>query len=305
VNLRSGPGTDQPVLCVLEPGTPVTIAGASGDWLEVAAKGQAGFVNVQFVAQEQHAVPEGLIDGTGPFGDIALAPPDEKQIKLAPGASSVDRTVAVTWNRSGNLLGALADHLKFDAGCAVAVFGTESSGSGFAADGRMVIRFENHHFHQYWGQSHQPDFDGHFQFDGVKPWTAHQWRASENDAFQPVHRSQSSEWSCFQCACGFDEHAAKLSISMGGPQILGSNYGEAGFESVEQMYDAFASGERRQIVAFFDFLQGPATHPPKVLALQQRDFIRFAQLYNGPGNAAEYGARIAGCFDAFQRLRPV
>src|SRR5262249_60497107 len=101
-----------------------------------------------------------------------------------------------------------------------------------------------------------------------------------------------------------NETLAKLSISMGGPQILGSNFADAGFESAAQMFDAFATGEKRQIISFFDFLQGVGTHPPKILALQNRDFVRFAELYNGPGNSAEYSSRLSTAFDAYERLRP-
>jgi hypothetical protein len=201
-------------------------------------------------------------------------------------------------------LQALAGHLKFDPGAAVAVFCTESCGKGFGRDGRMIIRFENHHFFHDWGTSHRDVFDQHFVFNSDKPWTGHQWRDSASGTWQNVHQDQNSEWSAFMFARGLDDTAAKRSISMGGPQILGSNCVDAGFESVQQMFDAFSASEKRQIIAFFDFLQGTETHPRKVLALQQMDFPRFAELYNGVGNAAEYGSRIRGSFDTFRRLRP-
>ncbi|MEP7358442.1 MAG: N-acetylmuramidase domain-containing protein, partial [Anaerolineales bacterium] len=98
--------------------------------------------------------------------------------------------------------------------------------------------------------------------------------------------------------------AAKLSISMGGPQIVGFNYPTLGYESVGQMYDAFSADERSQIVGFFDFVQGPGTTSRRVLALQARDFTTFAALYNGPGQAAKYGSLMQGLFDTFDRLRP-
>jgi hypothetical protein len=168
----------------------------------------------------------------------------------------------------------------------------------------LLIRFENHHFFRYWGKVNPQRFAAHFQFNSQKAWTGHLFRASKTRPFEKVHQDQSSEWRCFEFARSLDLTAAKLSISMGGPQILGSNHAEAGFESVDRMFDAFSSGEKRQIIAFFDFLKGAETHPPKVLALQKLDFIRFAELYNGPGNAAEYGARLSGAYEAFQRLRP-
>jgi len=41
-----------------------------------------------------------------------------------------------------------------------------------------------------------------------------------------------------------------------------------------------------------------------VLALQQQDFLKFASLYNGPGDGSVYGEKIARLFETFNRLRP-
>jgi hypothetical protein len=234
--------------------------------------------------------------------DVAMAPPEDQLIKLGARPASAEKLVARTWNKSGNLLRALAGHLKFKTGAAVAVFCVESGGNGFGPDGRMVIRFENHHFFRNWGKANQPVFDAHFRFDSKKSWTGHKWRESVAGHFEQFHVDQSSEWRVFEFARTLDDTGAKLSISMGAPQIMGSNYADAGFESVQQMFDLFSGSERRQIIGFFDFLQGTGTR--KVLALQQLDFLRFAELYNGPGDAAAYSARIGGMYETFQRLRP-
>jgi hypothetical protein len=305
VNLRAGAGTQFASLKVLPAGTSLTILADAGDWLQVDVSGQQGFVAEHFVARDDHAIPAGINggDANDPFPEIALAPSDADRIQLAAGASPTDKLVATTWNKSGCLLNALAGRMKFDTGAAVAVFCTESGGGGFR-NGRMLIRFENHHFDTFWGKKHAAEFAAFFQYNAAKPWLGHQWRGSASAPFEDVHASQDSEWRCFQFASTLDPTAAKLSISMGGPQILGSNFGDAGFESVGQMFDAFSASEKRQVIAFFDFLQGHETHPPKILALQQRNFTRFAELYNGTGKAVEYGSKVSLAFDAFQRLRP-
>lgn len=306
-NLRSGPGTETQVLRVLEPATPLSIVEDTGTWLRVETEGLQGFVHERLVARQADAVPPGLLAQPiqpEPFGNVPLEPAADQQIRPPAASGAAEKLVARTWNRLGRLLSAIAIPLKLDPGAAVAVFCVESAGNGFASDGRMIIRFENHHFFRYWGKDQRELFDAHFRFSGVKSWQGHLWRSRTDENFQKVHVNQASEWSAFECARGLDDTAAKLSISMGTPQIMGSNYADAGFESVQEMFDRFAQSERRQVVAFFDFLQGHETHPRKVIALQRRDFIRFAELYNGPGNAAEYGARIAQSFEAFQRLRP-
>jgi hypothetical protein len=233
-----------------------------------------------------------------PFSDLPMAPPGGQLIRLGARPASAEKLVAGTWNRCGNLLGAIAGRLQFKTEAAVAVFCVESGGSGFGPDGRMLIRFENHHFFRHWGKTNRQVFDAHFRFDSKKLWTGHTWRESAAGEFRAVHVDQSSEWRVLEFARTLDDTAAKLSISMGGPQIMGSNYAAAGFESVQQMFDAFSDSERRQIVAFFDFLQGSKTH----LALRELDFLRFAKLYNGPGNAAAYSEKIGRMYETFERL---
>jgi hypothetical protein len=303
VNLRTGPGTATAVRRVLEPGTPLEIVAQRGDWLHVRADGDDGWVHHKFVLSPDAGVAPGLIGGSHEKAPspISLAP----AAPIAPprGASSVQRQVAGIWNRYGDLLNELSKRLKIEPGVAVAVLAVESGGQGFA-DGRLIIRFENHHFARYWRPTGPATFNALFRYDAKKPWTKHEWRPATNRPWGPVHQDQDSEWACFDFACTLDETAAQLSISMGLPQVLGSNYAEIGYESVQQMFDAFKAGERAQVVGFFDFVQGSGRTSSKILALQTLDFDTFAAKYNGPDNAAAYGSRLRSCYAAFQDLAP-
>src|SRR4051812_28376765 len=201
VNLRSGPGVENASLRLLETGTTLKILADVGEWLQVDAAGVQGFVSEKFVAQEAQAVPAGLAGTeTEPFRDVAMPPSSNRLIPVGARATSVERLVASTWNKSGNLLATLAGHLKFDAGAAVAVFCTESGGKGFGPDGRVLIRFENHHFFADWGKAHRALFDTHFVFNAQKPWLGHQWRAAAGARFEDVHKDQGSEWRTFEFA---------------------------------------------------------------------------------------------------------
>ena len=156
VNLRGGPGTDSQVLRVLEPGMPVLILEDTGTWLRVEAGGQQGFVHERFVKQQSQAVPPGFVaHQPEPFPNLPLEPPADLQIKVPPGATAGEKLVARTWNRAGNLLALLSQHLKIDPGAGVAVFCVESGGKGFGPGGRMLIRFENHHFFRHWGKANR------------------------------------------------------------------------------------------------------------------------------------------------------
>lgn len=295
VNLRAGAGTQFPSLAILPAGTPVEVIRDTGAWLRVEVAGRKGFIHESYIALDSAASP------ADPLPDVPMAPPESERIRLGPRPTSCETSVAHSWNTAGNLLSTLATRLKFDAGSAVAIFSTESCGKGFE-NGRLLVRFENHHFFKHWGEQNRARYDAHFQFDDRKPWTGHVWRASASGSFEKVHQDQSSEWRCFEFACSLDLEAARKSISMGGPQILGSNFVDAGFESVGEMFDAFCASEKRQIVAFFDFLQRVDANP--VLALQKGDFRRFAEIYNGKGNADEYSSRLKTALQTYQRLRP-
>ena len=307
LNLRSGPGTQFSDIEVLPPQTVCEVLAQEGDWINVRVQGQAGFVHHSYVVLAGQAIDPGFINPP-PAGDPAttapLAPPDDKLIVLGEQASGTDRQAANAWNKYGGLLAPLAAQLGFDPGAAVAVLAIESGGRGFAADGRMIIRFENHLFFRQWGQNHADTFNQFFSFNAHQPWLDHQWRPDAGQAFRPFHGSQDGEWQVFSFARNLDDTAAKLSISMGGPQIVGFNYSTLGFESVQQMFDAFTANERNQILGLFNFIKGPGANSRRVQALQAQDFVTFAALYNGPGQAAQYGSLMHGLFDAFQRLRP-
>ncbi len=308
LNLRAGPGTQFAVLTVLPPQTSVEVLGQQGDWLQVLAAGQAGFVHRSFVRLGSQGTADGLLrprpDGGAPVAAGPLAPPEAQAIRLAANAGSADRQAANIWNKYGGLLAELSAKLRIDPGAAVAVLAIESGGRGFAADGRMIIRFENHLFFRQWGKHNVETFNRHFTFNPEKNWLDHRWRQFTNQPFAEFHGSQDGEWAAFSFARALDDTAAKLSISMGGPQIVGFNYATLGYESVHQMYDAFTAGDRQQIIGFFDFVQGPSRDSRRVLALQTGDFTTFASLYNGPGQAAKYGSLMHGVFDTFRRLQP-
>ena len=83
---------------------------------------------------------------------------------------------------------------------------------------------------------------------------------------------------------------------------MGFNYPIIGFENVHAMYDAFNASERNQVIGFFDFVKGRTTPSRRLEALKQLDFVEFARLYNGSGQAKKYGGLIKDVFDIFHQL---
>jgi hypothetical protein len=98
---------------------------------------------------------------------------------------------------------------------------------------------------------------------------------------------------------------ARQSISMGLPQIMGFNAAAIGYASVDEMFDAFndpTGGERAQAVGLFDFVKGSKATSEMVDALRRHDWMTFAKRYNGSGQAAAYGQRIADAYKAAKGL---
>lgn len=312
LNLRAGPGTDHPILGELPQQTPVLILQEEGEWLRVEAQGKEGFVHRQFVSLSSdqppnEPLPDSPLHSRADLAALPLEPPRDQLIHAATVQTPADRLLAYIWNRYGGLLAALADELHIDPAVAVAVFAVESGGRGFATDGRMIIRFENHRFYHYWGQNQPDRFNQHFRFDPTRPWLGHRWRPAPDQEFRDQHLWQGSlddnqrgEWEVFDFAASLDPHAARLAISMGAPQILGSNHAEIGYASVEQMFDAFAAGEHAQLLGFFDFIKA---NPARLHGLQQADYRTFAALYNGSGQADHYAQLIEAHVATFNAIQ--
>lgn len=225
-------------------------------------------------------------------------PPVGQEIALPAGADELARTVAATWNRYGGLLLAEANRLGIDPGIAVAVLATEASGQPFGPDGRMVIRFENHLFYHYWGKQNEALFRQHFDFNPTDRWKEHRWRSTPDATWQHCHSTQTGEWQIFEFARGLDERAAMLALAMGAPQIMGFNHTAIGYTSVQEMFNAFCD-VRVQLTSLFRFMEVNDL----VDVVRRGDFLTFAKIYNGPGQAEYYKSLIERYLAAYQTLR--
>ena len=203
------------------------------------------------------------------------------------------------WNKYGGVIELLAGKVGIDVSLAVAVVAIESGGRGTAADGRMIIRFENHIFWWQWGEAHPDAFNSLFSFRSDVTWQGHKYRLGPNAQWKDGHTSQDAEWEAFGVARSLDDRAAKLSISMGLGQIMGFNFAAIGYASVEAMFDAMSSDERLHVLGLFSFIQNK---PGLVAALQRNDLVAFALGYNGSGQEQQYASLMAGVRDAFNSL---
>jgi hypothetical protein len=304
LNLREGPGTSTGVRGTVHAGTEVEVLGREGDWLRVRipGSGHEGFLAAWYVRLPGATVVTGFLrDDTG-LAAIALAP--AKQRIATPAAGPSQQAAARIWNAYGGLLGALAARLRVEPEAMVAVMMVESGGTGFV-DGRMVIRFENHVFFDRWGKANPSVFSDHFRFAPTARWKDHAFRAALDTPWTPFHGKQSAEWTVFTFAEALDRTAARMSISMGLPQVMGFNFAALGYRSVDDMFDAFSDpggGERAQVLGLFDFIRGAHATSAMVAALRAGDWVAFARRYNGSGQAEAYGARLKAACGAAKAL---
>lgn len=227
-----------------------------------------------------------------------MAPQREQLITVS--GTSEQKTVSRTWNRYGGLLQHLSDEKGVEIACAIAVLCVEGSGKGFEQNngGRMIIRFENHKFWKFWGRDHPQVFSQHFRYDPSRVWTKHKWRKAVDGAWQGFHGNQAKEWQVFDFARRLGPAPSMMSISMGAPQVMGFHFERLGYHSVAEMFDSLASDMSAQIKSLFDFLS-----EPMLQKLQHRDFVGFAEAYNGSGQKDKYGQWIASHYRAFKQVR--
>ena len=201
------------------------------------------------------------------------------------------------------LLAVLAAQAGIAVEAALAVWSVESGPFDFLP-GRPVLRFEAHKFWIYWGKDNAEAFDRHFQFGGRagvagSSWSNQKYSVHGEGHWEAFHGDQYTEYLAFDLAAllgGIE--AACLASSFGGPQIMGFNHGHLGYENAAVLFRAFGGDERWQVCGFFDFCEAHGI----LEALRQQDWLKFAAVYNGPGQAAAYGKLIAGAHDVAVQL---
>lgn len=305
LNVRAAPNRDSEILGRLATGSVINILSQSGSWYETRFNGMPAYVHASHVSTSAPSEHAPTTVATSAEGEDEI--PELLSLPLPPASkyevvgSTEKQQAVLTWNRFGGLLQALGEHHHIDIACAVAVLCVESAGKGFEQDNqnRLIIRFENHKFWEYWGKRQPEKFNRHFKYNSLKPWLGHQWRSVETDPWENFHGNQVAEWRVLEFARRLDDTAALCSISMGAPQIMGFHYARIGFADVQGMFEKFGADIRYQILGFFDFLNAS---PGMIPALRDLDFTRFAGLYNGSGQKEKYGALIKAHYDAFKRL---
>jgi len=221
----------------------------------------------------------------------------EKPIGIHGSWSSKKKALARTYNRLGGLLGQVADLTRVETEACLAVWQVESGGRSHTP-GRATIRFENHLLFRWWGDQHLTTYDRHYQHGGHngvpgKSWHNHRFRENPSESFGKVHASQTSEYRALELAKSLSTADMALQcISIGGPQILISNYKLLSYRSPSTMFEAFQESERAHVLGFFDYCRHVLPNEKLIAALRTKEWADFAAGYNGPGNVTKYSGLI-------------
>ena len=160
-----------------------------------------------------------------------------------------------------------------------AVAEIEAPGPGFLDTGEPRILFERHKFSRHTGG----------RYDASHPNISNpKWGGYGRESAQHGRLAQ---------AVALDRDAALKSASWGKFQILGENYQQAGFRSLQGFINAMYAGEADQLEAFVNFIRADRRLHE---ALKSLDWRTFARIYNGPAYAAnKYDIKLAAAFHAY------
>lgn len=94
-----------------------------------------------------------------------------------------------------------------------------------------------------------------------------------------------------------DDSSAIMACSWGRFQILGENYKYLGYASPQDFEKRMQLSEAEQLEAFKRFI----VKKKLATALKKKDFYRFAEVYNGPGQKVKYGKAIQRYYNKFSK----
>lgn len=158
----------------------------------------------------------------------------------------------------------------------------ESGGAGFLDDGRVVIRFEPHVFHEKTGGRYAASHP-HLSY---KNWNPNNPKGVEHS------------WALFKEACTLDATAAVLSTSWGMFQVMGYNFRACGCKSLPEFVARMERSMDEQLALTVEFLMSTGM----AALLRTHQWAELALRYNGKGyKKNQYDTKLAHWFWTYSR----
>lgn len=177
-----------------------------------------------------------------------------------------------------------AEYLGIETALIKALTEVESSGDGFFADGKVKILYERHWMYRLIDQlGMDVDF-----YSALLPNIVNRRSGG--------YIGGSKEYLKLEHAKLIDKESALESCSWGAFQIMGFHWERLGFDNVQHMVDTMEMNTAKQIEIFSRFIE---TDGRLHKSLIEKDFSKFATIYNGPRHLA-YDVKIE---KAYNRLK--
>lgn len=158
----------------------------------------------------------------------------------------------------------------------------ETRGSGFDSVGRPRILFERHIFHRY-----------------LTPAERKKAGALAN-ATPGGYGKESEQYAKLERAMKVNKEAALFACSWGLGQIMGFNHKLAGYDTVEEMVEAFKDDEENHLNAAVTFIINAGLDDN----LRAHDWIGFAKGYNGKNyHINKYDEKLAEAYAKWSRIK--
>lgn len=162
-----------------------------------------------------------------------------------------------------------------------AVAEVEAAGVGFLESGQPKILFERHIFSRLTQR----------KFDRTNPDISNRNPGG--------YKGGQAEHGRLNQATVLDRTAALKAASWGKFQILGQNFQQAGFETLQEFINAMYHSEQQQLKAFVGFIKADKR---LLKAIRNTDWQLFASVYNGPAyQKNRYGEKMAAAFERLNR----
>jgi hypothetical protein len=167
-----------------------------------------------------------------------------------------------------------------------AVAEVEAAGQAFLPNGKPVILYEAHIFHQHTKGAHANAKDRNGVALSSPRWDRALYGGASNQHLR------------YEEARKLNPDAANKACSWGMFQIMGANHKVCGFDNSQSFVDAmWTGGAGAHLDAFVKFIQGNKLDG----ALRRKDWAAFAKGYNGPSYAQNaYDKKMAAAYARYK-----
>lgn len=170
----------------------------------------------------------------------------------------------------------------------LAVREVEGRSEGFLPDRRPIILFERHKFYQQLANRAGKQFAD--TMVTLHPDVCNPQRGG--------YVGYTGEYPRLEKAMGINKEAAWAAASWGMFQIMGFNYKYCGFAKISDFIDAAHASESHHLDMVVNFIE---SQPTMMMAVRQKQYKRFAELYNGAAQQG-YDVKLKAADEKYTRL---